>query len=170
MKSGICVVTLASTVAALAGCSGEKSLAPAVPGGTQTQVSDHGGPLAVFETLKSARVVVKVQSCGSGAGTATFSAKGRAKGHVRGKFSVSGTWNFYSIGTQALWTFSESFKIKGKHPTVGTITGSGTSTLATCKTFGPASGSDLTYHLGSKSGNATTKELKNGASFLQQMH
>lgn len=170
MKSEIHVVILAGAVAALAGCTGERPLAPAVPGGTQTQVNDQAGALAVVETLKSARVVVKVQSCGSGAGNATFSAKGKAKGKVRGKFTVSGTWNFYSIGTQALWTFAESIKIKGKHPTVGTITGSGTSSLATCKTFGPASGSDLTYHLGSKSGSATTKQLKNGAAFLQQMH
>lgn len=123
-----------------------------------------------YETLKARRVVVTVQSCVSGTGGATFSASGKAKGRVRGKFTLTGTWSFFSVGGQSYWTFAESFKIKGKHPTVGTITGSGTDAIATCKTFGPVNGGkELTYKLRVRSGAATTTLMKNGAALLQRL-
>ena len=162
---------LAAALLALAGCSSAAPSAVPFPA-AGTQINDTGAPRKkVFETLKAGRVVVKVQSCVSGTGVATFAAKGKATGHVRGKFSVSGTWNFFNAGGQSYWTFSESFTIKGKHPKVGTVTGSGTDAIATCKTFGPVNGvKDLTYELGTKSGAATTSLIKNGAAFLQRLH
>ena len=160
---------IATAIAALAGCS---NAAPSVPKLLPGAVSNDSADAhqKVVETLKARRIVVKVQSCVSGTGEATFTAKGKAKGRVRGKFTASGVWNFFSSGSQTVWTFSESFKIKGKHPTTGTVTGNGTDAIATCKTFGPVNNkTDLTFHLGNATGAATTTLLKNGATLVQQM-
>ena len=170
MKPGIYELFIAGALVALAGCSSGSPATPA-SSSTSTQSSESIDAKAVVETLKSGHVTVKVQSCISGTGAATFSAKGKAKGHVRGKFVVSGEWNFYSGAGQSFWTFAETFKIKGRHPITGTITGTGTDSVAKCKTFGPVSGgSELTYHLGQLSGAATTKLIKNGGTLLEQMH
>ena len=160
--------SVAITLVVLASCSSPTPM-PSLPGvAPMDQVDAHKKS---YETLKAARVVVKVQSCISGTGAATFSASGKAKGRVRGKFRLTGTWNFFNVGGESYWTFAESFEIKGKHPTDGIVTGSGTDSIATCKTFGPVNGGkELTYKLRLRSGAATTTLLKNGAALLQRLH
>ncbi|MGA8099739.1 MAG: hypothetical protein WB810_13880 [Candidatus Cybelea sp.] len=169
MRFRIYGLFVVGALVALVGCSGGTPSAPTFPPGGR-QVSSRIDMAAIAETLKARRVVVKQQFCASGAGEATFSAKGPARGHVRGKFVASGVWNFYSGGGQTLWTFSETFKITGRHPADGTITGNGTDAAATCKTFGTVSGKDLTYHLGTLSGAATTNLMKNGSRLLERLH
>lgn len=123
-----------------------------------------------FEILKARTVSVKVQECASGAGEATFTAKGKAKGRYRGKFTLSGAWNFVNVSGVSFWTFAETFKIKGKHPITGSSEGSNSDAIATCKTFGPVNNDkDLMYELGVKSGAATTTLIKNGAGLLQRL-
>lgn len=161
----------ACALLAFAGCSSGAAPAPTLPS-AGVQGTHYALALASTETLKARRMVVKVQSCVSGiSGEATFTAKGKAKGKFRGKFSASGGWNFDIISGQTLWTFAETFKISGRHPADGTITGSGESGIATCSKFGPVTGSgDLQYHLETFSGDATTNLMKNGAKFLEQLH
>jgi hypothetical protein len=125
-----------------------------------------------YVSLKAAKVAVTEVECNpSGlAGVATFSANGAAKGRVHGNFAATGEWNFVIESGKTLWYFSEKFEIKGKHPKDGTVTGNGTGAIATCKQFGPVGGgSDLGYHLGKKTGSATTTLLKDGGSFLQRL-
>jgi hypothetical protein len=159
---------VACALLAFTGCSGGASSVPALhSAGPQ---SDHVVALSSRETLDAPRTVVKVQSCISGqSGVATFSAKGNAKGRFPGKFTASGTWSFNVISGHTLWTFGETFKITGGHAADGTITGSGTSGIAKCKTFGPGQ-KGLQYHLDTLSGAATTNLLKNGGKFLEEMH
>jgi hypothetical protein len=170
MKSRIYALVAAYTVFALAGCSGGTPSAPPLSS-VAPQGGAHADAFLIAEVLKARRIVVKVQSCISGSGGATFTVKGKAKGPFRGKFVAKGQWGFYSIGGQTLWTFAETFRIKGAHRADGTITGSGTDSIAKCKTFGPVSNlKDLQYHLGTKSGAATTNLLKNGGKLLQRLH
>ena len=157
----------AAALAALVGCSGETPTALSFsPAGSRVNGM---ASAAVVETLRARRITVKKQSCGSGAGSATFTYKGKAKGRVRGKLLAKGAWSFSSVGGETLWIFSETFRIKGKHPADGTITGSGTDAVATCTTFGPVSNKELTYHFGTLSGAATTNLMKNGAKILQRL-
>ncbi|MEO7202232.1 MAG: hypothetical protein ABIZ82_06530 [Candidatus Tumulicola sp.] len=115
-------------------------------------------------------MTVQKQSCISGTGTATFHAKGTAKGPNPGTITAKGEWNFFIVGGQTTWTFAETFKISGKHPADGTITGNGNGKTATCTTVGPVTKSDvLEYHLGTASGSATTNRLKNGGSMLERL-
>jgi len=169
MKRGIHELVMVGALAALAGCSSAMPSAPPISP-TSVQMRDYtDARKKVVETLKASRITAKVQLCASGSGETTFTFKGKGKGHVRGKVVAKGEWSFSSIGGQTLWTFSETFKIKGKAD--GTITGSGTDNIATCKTFGPVTNNkDLAYHLGKLSGFATTNVMKNGARLLQQMH
>lgn len=169
MKRAIYELVIAGALAALASCSSATPSAPPIsPAGAQMR--DYiDARKKVVETLKARRMTAKVQLCASGSGETTFMIKGKAKGHVRGKVVAKGEWGFSTIGGQTLWTFSETFKIKGKAD--GTITGSGTDNIATCKTFGPVNNNnDLAYHLGTLSGSATTNLMKNGGKLLQQMH
>ena len=161
---------IAGTLGAFVGCSSGTPAAPPFSP-TTTEMNYRADARKVTETLTASRVVVKVQSCASGAGNATFTAKGKAKGRVRGKFALKGSWNFYDVSGAMFWTFAETFTIKGTHPMDGTITGSGSNALAKCKSFGPAGNTtDLTYHLGTASGAATTNLIKNGAMLLEQLH
>lgn len=171
MKYGIQQVCIAGTLVAFAGCS---NATPPTPNFslTNARTTDQIDPFKKkpFEILKARKVVVKVQSCASGAGEATVTANGKAKGRYRGKFTLSGAWSFVNISGQSFWTFGETFKIKGRHPITGSIDGTGTDAIATCKTFGPVKNpKDLTYELGTKKGSATMSLIKNGASLLQQM-
>jgi len=172
MKSryGLC---LASVLAGLVGCS---STTPPVfaPFGAQTTGAQMNGDTDAkkkpFETLTTKKTAVKTLSCVSGSGSAQFTAKGKAKGRYRGKFSVSGGWNFVNVSGVSFWTFAETFLIKGKHPITGTMEGTGSEAFATCKTFGPVKGSvDLTFHLGTKTGSPTLKVIKDGAPLFQLM-
>ena len=173
MKSryGLC---LAGVLAGFVGCS---SPTPPVfaPFGAHTTGAQMNGETDAkkkkpFETLKAKNTAVKTLSCVSGSGSATFTAKGKAKGRYRGKFSVSGGWNFVNVSGVSFWTFAETFLIKGKHPITGTMEGTGSETFATCKTFGPVNNSkDLTFHLGTKTGSPTLKIIKDGAPLLQLM-
>jgi len=169
MKRGIYELVTVGVLAALVGCSSATPSAPPISS-TSEQMRDYSDARKkVVETLKARRMTAKVQLCASGSGETTFTFKGKAKGHVRGKVVAKGEWSFSTIGGQTLWTFSETFKIKGKAD--GTITGSGTDNIATCKTFGPVTNNkDLAYHLGKLSGSAMTKLMENGGTLLQQMH
>ncbi|HVN68940.1 MAG TPA: hypothetical protein VMU38_04735 [Candidatus Binatia bacterium] len=173
MKSIIPLLSLAATIAASAGCSTVTPAAPALsPARVQTgdRIDKKKKP---YEILKATHISVETVECNpSGlAGVAEFSASGTAKGRVKGKFTMVGGWNFAIVGSQTVWNFSESFEIKGKHPKDGGVTGSGTGNISTCKKFGPVTGgSDLTYHLGKKAGDATTNSLKDGGTLLQQLH
>ncbi len=158
----------AIVVLIVAGCSNEAPSPPAVPVANLVR----GGAVAASfgEVFSSKRVTVKKQSCISGTGTSTFAAKGTAKGPSPGTFSAKGEWNFFVAGGQTTWTFSETFKIDGKQPADGTITGVGSGNTATCTTFGPVTKSGvLQYHLGAASGSATTSRLKNGNSMVQHL-
>lgn len=155
----------------LAGCSSATPSAPALlPRGPQRD--DRIGAASFGEVFKASGIVVKTQSCIAGqSGVATFSARGKASGPYRGTFVASGQFSFSRAGGQTLWTFAETFKIRGSRSADGTITGNGTHVTATCKTFGPVNGlNDLTYHLGPASGAATTNRLNNGGSLLQRLH
>jgi len=173
MKSTIALLSLAATLVASAGCSNTTPSMPAFsPARVQTndRIDKKKKP---YEILKAAHISVDTVECNpSGlAGVASFTASGTAKGRVKGKFSMVGGWNYAIISGQTLWNFSESFEIKGKHPKDGTVTGSGTGNVADCKKFGPiTSGSDLTYHLGKKTGDVSTNALKDGGSMLEQLH
>ncbi len=160
----------ACAVPAFAGCSGGTPSAPALSSASPQRDDRVGASFG--EVFKAARIVVKKQSCIPGqSGEATFRAKGTASGPVNGKFVASGQWSFYSASGQSLWTFAETFKITGRRPADGTITGNGTHIIATCKTFGPVSSlKELRYHLGMASGAATTDRLKNGGKFIQKLH
>ena len=174
MKTAVCGLCLAGALVVPAGCS---SATPPVfaPFGTHTTgAQTNGEPDAKkkkpFETLKAKKTSVKTLSCVSGSGSAQFTAKGKAKGRYRGKFSVSGGWNFVKVSGVSFWTFAETFLIKGKHPITGTMEGTGSEAFATCKTFGPVKGSkDLTFHLGTKTGSPTLKVIKDGAPLFQLM-
>ena len=170
MKSRIYKL-FASAVLALAGCSGATQSSPALSS-TSPQGNDHVRALSFGEVFNAARIAVKKQSCmGRRSGEATFSAKGKANGPITGKFVASGQWSFYRVAGQTLWTFSETFKLTGRRPADGTVTGNGTKIIATCKTFGPVSSlKDLHYHLGTASGPATTNLMKNGGAFIQRLH
>ncbi len=158
----------AIVVLIVAGCSNE---APSASEHPVANLVSAGAVAASFgEVLSSKRASVKKQSCISGTGTSTFTAKGTAKGPNPGTFSAKGEWNFFVAGGQTTWTFSETFKIDGKQPADGTITGVGSGKIATCTTFGPVTKSSvLQYHLGSASGSATTTRLKNGNGMLQRL-
>jgi hypothetical protein len=158
----------AIVVLIVAGCSNGAPSAPKVP---IANLGSGGAVAASFgEVLSSKHVSVKKQSCISGTGTATFSAKGTAKGPSPGTFSAKGEWNFFAAGGQTTWTFSETFKIEGKQPADGTITGVGSGNTATCTTFGPVTKSSvLQYHLGTASRSATTTRLKNASSMLEKL-
>jgi len=174
MKSRSYKLVIAGAIAVLAGCSsgGTPSVPAFSPSGAQINERVEAKKKKPTETLKAKRVTVKVQSCISGTGQATAVAKGKAKGRYHGKLSVTAAWDVYGVGGgQFFWVFGETFKIKGKHPITGTITGTGTDAIATCKTFGPVKNAkDLTYHLGTKTGSATMPVIKNGAPLLQQLH
>ncbi len=171
MKLRIYTLFAACTVLACAGCFGATPSAPALSSAGSAG-NDGIAALSIVEALKARRIAVKTQSCLSGqSGSATFGAKGKAKGKFRGKFVAKGQWSFSNVGGSTLWTFAETFKIKGAHPADGTVTGSGTDGVATCKTFGPVKNlKDLQYHLGTASGAATTILMKNGAKLLEQLH
>ncbi len=170
MKSRIYTL-FACALLALAGCSVGAPSAPALSS-TSRQGDDHVGALSFGEVFKAARIVVKKQSCmGRRSGEATFSAKGNASGPITGKFLASGQWSFYRVGGQSLWTFAETFKLTGRHPADGTVTGNGTKIIATCKTFGPVNNlKELHYHLGTASGAATVNLMKNRGTFAQTLH
>ncbi len=172
MRYGMYAAWIVGTLIASAGCSSATPSAPAVFPAHSQAADGSDAKKKPYEILKAAHVNVTVEECNpSGlAGVASFTANGTAKGHVHGKFKVAGGWNFAIISGKTMWNFAESFEIKGKHPKVGGVTGSGTSAIATCKKFGPVSGgSDLTYHLGKKSGDATTNLLEDGGTLLQQL-
>jgi hypothetical protein len=160
-----------SAALAFGGCSGGMPVAP----GAFSSVARPENPLraASFgEVLKSSKVVVKKGSCIQGqSGNASFSANGTASGPYKGTFTVGGQWSFFKSSGQTHWTFAESFKIKGAHPIVGTVTGNGTGNPSACKTFGPVSGlKELQYHLGTAKGAATTNLIMNGGNLLQRLH
>ncbi len=161
----------ASAILALADCSGGTPSAPALSS-TSPQGNDYVRALSFGEVFNAARIVVKKQSCmGRRSGEATFSAKGKASGPITGKLVASGQWSFYRVAGQTLWTFAETFKITGRRPADGTVTGNGTKIIATCKTFGPVNSlKDLQYHLGTASGAATTNLMKNGGTLIQRLH
>jgi hypothetical protein len=172
MKSILYGLLIVGVAAALAGCSGATPSVPSAPSISQpgTQMDEIDAKKKVIEILKSAKVTVKVQSCISGSGSATFAAKGKAKGKYRGKLTVSGAWNFVNVSGVSFWTFGETFKIKGHHPVTGTIEGTGSTTIATCKTFGPFKhGKELTYHLGTWSGAPIMNVIKQGAALLEKL-
>ncbi len=158
----------AIVVLIVAGCSNG---APSEPPAPVANLVRDGGVAASFgEVLSSKHMTAKKQSCISGTGTVTFQAKGTAKGPNPGTVTAKGEWNFFIAGGQTTWIFSETFKIDGKHPADGTITGSGNGKTATCTTFGPVTKSSvLEYHLGTASGSATTSRLKNGNSMVQHL-
>jgi hypothetical protein len=158
----------AIVVLIVAGCSNGAPSEPAVP---VANLVGGGVVAASFgEVLSSKRTTVQKQSCISGTGTVTFHAKGTAKGPLPGTVTVKGEWNFFTISGQTTWTFAETFKITGKHPADGTITGNGNGKTATCTTFGPVTKSGvLEYHLGTASGSATTNRLKNGGSMRERL-
>jgi len=169
MKRKSYELVIVGALVALAGCSSATPSAPPISPTAVKMRDNNDAGKKVVETLKASRIAAKVQLCASGSGDTTFTFKGKATGHVSGNVTAKGEWSFSSIGGQTLWTYSETFKIGDKAD--GTITGSGTDSVATCKTFGPVTNNkDLAYHLGTLSGSATTNLMKNGGKLLQQMH
>ena len=155
-------------VLALAGCSGTAQNAPAiVPGGAPSAQS----PAATGETLKFTKIAVKTGTCLAGSGNASFTARGTAHGPHSGTLTASGAWSFYNLPGQKLWTFSETFKITGAGAADGTITGNGSTHLPKCTAFGPISSlHELTFHMGTATGSATTTLVKNGANVVELLH
>lgn len=171
MRKKLFGLSVGIALAALVGCSTPMRPVPSVSSTSMQRDGERDAhKKKPFEILKARSVAVTVVSCVSGSGEATFTAKGKAKGHYRGKFPLSGAWNFVNASGQSFWTFAETFKISGHHPITGSIEGTGSDAIATCKTFGPVKGGkDLTYELGTKKGAPTISLIKNGAALLQQL-
>ena len=165
MKTQLWLPLCACSILAITACSGGAQVSPAAPADA-LGAARILAPNAFGEVLSAHKVTVKKQLCIKGSTVVTFSANGTAKGPYPGTFKSTGTWNYTKIPGNNIWTFSQKYVItSGSGSEVdGTITGNGSKIKATCKEFGPATGSaKMRFTLLQNTGSATTSAIHNGS-------